>query len=107
MGRIDLVDFDGEAQGPPDRGVDQKAGSAAWDHRQIGCINVRLRGPDLLGSCQSRPPPRPLVDPFQNRPYRLDSGVDDPPFIEMEGGRFSSQWGDMIVAHGTTVVCKV
>ncbi len=104
MGRIDLVDFDGEAQGPPDRCVDQKAGSTAWGHRKIGGVNVSLCCSDLFGCCQSRPPPRPLVDPFQNSPHRFDSGVDDPPVVEMEGCGLSGLWGHMFVAHGTTVV---
>ena len=105
MRRIDLIDLDGEAQGPPNRCADQQAGSAAGGHGDIDCFVVS--DPDPFGSGQSRPPFRPLIDPFENRPHRLDSGVDDPPFVEMESGRFSSQWGDMIVAHGTTVVCKV
>lgn len=104
MGCIDLLDFDGEPQRPPDRCVDQKAGSAAWGHRQIGGINVSLCSPDPFGCCQSRPPPRPLVDLFQNRPHRFDSGVGDPAVVEMKGCGLSGLWGHMIVAHGTTVV---
>ena len=53
---------------------------------------------------QSRHHLRPLIDPFENRPHRLDSGVDDPPFVEMERCGFSGQRGDMIVGHGSTVV---
>lgn len=104
MGCSDLVDFDGEPKRPPDRCPDLKAGSAAGGHRQIGGVNVGLCVHDPLGSGQSRPPPRPLVDLFQNRPHRFGSGVGDPAVVEMEGCGLSGLWGHMIVAHGTTVV---
>ena len=102
LGCFDLFDLDGEAQRPSDRSADQQAGSAAGGHGDIDCFVVS--DPDPFGSGQSRPPFRPLIDPFENRPHRLDSGVDDPPFVEMERCGFSGQRGDMIVGHGSTVV---
>lgn len=104
MRRIDLIDLDGEAQGPPNRCADEKAGSAAGCHRQILGINTTRSGLDPFRGGQPRPPPGPLIDLFQNSPHRLDSGVDDPSVLEVEGCGFSGAWGHMFVAHGTTVV---
>ena len=104
MRRIDLIDLDGEAQGPPDRCADEKAGSAAGCHRQILGINTTRSGLDPFRGGQPRPPPGPLIDSFQNRPHSIDSGIDDPSVVEVEGCGFSGAWGHMFVVHGTTVV---
>ena len=104
MRRIDLIDLDGEAQGPPNRCADEKAGSAAGCHRQILGINTTRSGLDPFRGGQPRPPPGPLIDSFQNRPHSIDSGIDDPSVVEVEGGGFSGAWGHMFVVHGTTVV---